>query len=137
MDNGGNAAMYGAAGLALGFLASKAAGRKTSGSIPADIEAAAARVLAFDDLSQVFLQRKALFSYVHGGLKAGAYALTITDTTMGGKQENTNPQAFMSVTPTGDGHVKYEMGGHSNGTISIYVDGEFRLTVPVSGVFTV
>ena len=99
MDNGGNAAIYGAAGLALGFLASKAAARKTSGSIPADIEAAAARVLAFDDLSQVFLQRKALFSYVHGGRKAGAYAFTITDT-IGGTQENDNPQAFMSVTPT-------------------------------------
>lgn len=133
MGNGGDAVVFGAAGLALVFLASKAGKAKTGGSIPADIEAAAGRVLAFDDLSQVFLQRKPLFSYVHGGVRAGAYAFTITDTA-GGTQENDNPQAFMSVTPMPDGSVRYEFGGHGP-TISIYLDGEFKLTVPGSAGF--
>lgn len=137
MGSGMDSAALSVAGLAaLGILVAKFGGSKTGGGIPEDIEAMAARVLAFDDLSQVFLQRKALFPYVHGGRKAGAYAFTITDTTMGGKQENDNPQAFMSVTPTGDGHANFEFGGHGP-TISIYVDGEFRLTVPASAGFAV
>ncbi len=134
MGGESGAAIYGAVGLALGFLASRAAGGKKSGEIPAGIEAAAGRILAFDDLSQVFLQRKPLFSYVHGGVRAGAYVFTITDT-VGGTQENDNPQAFMSVTPMPDGSVRYEFGGQGP-TISIYLDGEFKLTVPVSAGFS-
>jgi len=124
-------------GIALGFFGSKLLGGGLGGgggNIPADIEAEAANIVAFDDLSQVFLRRKPLYVYIHGGYSAGLYAFTITAGE--GDREYDNPQCFMSVTPQGDGTTKFEFGGHSGTTVSIYHNGVFKLTVPASAVFT-
>jgi hypothetical protein len=125
-----------AGGGLLGYAAAKFISKGTvgGGGMPADIETWAQKISAFDTLIQVFLVRKPLYSYTHGGFKAGLYAFTITDD-MGGSIENDNPQIVMSVTPM-NGGCRYEFGGHGQVT-DIYYGSEFtpRLSVPKSQTF--